>query len=211
MESKQDRSLRQQVFQLFDYGFQPGDLPQQLPIKTEAAFTYHQQWKRLPPFFGLKYRIARKLFRQINNRDRRNIARYLAVELGTTVDQILDNMRRPWAVKQIVTGEWRQWPVKKTPRRGRLLAEGMKSLRRLGYSRQVKDILELAMNQEWDPMEGLGRDLHLIAEDDSFFPRRITVPAGEEITLTFDNRDSVKHSFTLYRKTSAGNEILQRL
>ena len=210
MESKPDKSLRQQAFQLFDYGLQPGELTRELAIKTQTAFTYHQQWKRLPPFFGLKYRIARALFRQISDRDRRNIARYLAVELGSTEDQVLACMRSPWAVKQIVTGEWRQWPVEKTPRRGRLLAEGMKSLRTLGHSRGVKDILELAMNPEWDPMEGLGRDIDLIAEDGSFFPKWFSVHAGDEVTLTFDNRDSGKHRFTILDERSDGNGIVYR-
>ena len=55
----------------------------------------------------------KKSLRNFDSTERRLIAEWLAIGIDTTVTEILAQMRKPWALKQLVTGEWRQWPVKR--------------------------------------------------------------------------------------------------
>jgi len=82
------------------------------------------------------------------------IARLLASELGTSEEGILVQMRKPWAIKQIVTGEWRQWPVRSTSARHKtIFNKGVQILLSLRHSREIRYILEMAINQDINPFE----------------------------------------------------------
>ena len=82
-------------------------------MKATTAYRYFQQWKKLPPDYLLKYELMKKYYRKLDSTERRLIAEWLATSTDTTVAEILTQMRKPWALKQLVTGEWRQWPVRK--------------------------------------------------------------------------------------------------
>ena len=112
-ESKEGYSLREQAFIYFDLGERPHEVVSRLGIKPTTAYRYFQQWKKLPPDYVFKYKLMKKYYRKLYSTERRLITEWLAIRIDTTVTEILAQMRKPWALKQLVTGEWRQWPVRK--------------------------------------------------------------------------------------------------
>ena len=148
------RSMRQQAFMLFDLGMRATDVTEIIDLSQTTAFRYYQQWKKLPSFLETKYKVARRCFRKLNDKERRKIAKVLAHELGTSQEEVSTHMRKPWATKQIVTGEWRQWPVNSAgARRKTVLNKAVQALLSLRFSQEVKFILEMAMNQNINPFE----------------------------------------------------------
>jgi hypothetical protein len=150
------RSVRKQAFLLFDLGFRPADVATILQLKATNAYRYFQQWKKVPPLYQVKYKYIKRCFRKLSQRSRILLAELLAIELCTSAKQVLDQMRKPWAMKQIVTGEWKEWPVTRTHISGRgvvkkVLKEVVLSLK---YPAEVKHILEIAINQDIKPTEG---------------------------------------------------------
>lgn len=152
------RTMRQQAFVAFNFGMRPADVARMLELRETTAYRYFQQWKKMPPLFGIKYQLARRCFRKLSHDDHRVIARLLASKLGTSEEGILVQMRKPWAIKQIVTGEWRQWPI---PRKGTGQKVRLSTWLRVGLllrkSREAKHILEMAMNQNINPFEDYPR------------------------------------------------------
>lgn len=139
---------------LFDLGMRPTDVSQMTELNQTTAYRYFQQWKKTPPFFAAKYRLARKYSRQLSPTDWQTIARVLAHQLGTSEQELSTQMSKPWAMKQIVTGEWRDWPVKRTGGRSKIAQHSsLRSLLSLGWSTEVKHILQMAMNQKNSPLE----------------------------------------------------------
>ena len=49
--------------------------------------------------------------------------------------------------------------------------------------------------------------IKLIAENGEFSRSYISVAAGEEVTIIFENRDSERHNFAIYRTEAANQEI----
>lgn len=148
------RSMRQRAFIAFDLGMRPADVARMIKLSQTTAFRYFQQWKKLPPLFELKYKLARKCFRELGYNDRRIIAQALANELGATEAEISAQLRKPWAIRQIVTGEWRRWPVRSTSARHKtIFNKGVQILLSLRHSREVRYILEMAINQDINPFE----------------------------------------------------------
>jgi len=148
------RSMRLQVFMAFDLGMRPTDVTRMINLSQTTAFRYFQQWKKMPPLFKAKYKLARKCFHELGYNDRRIIARALANELGTTEAQISAQLGKPWAIRQIVTGEWKQWPVKSTCTRHKtIFNKDVRILLSLLHSREVRYILEMAINQNINPFE----------------------------------------------------------
>jgi plastocyanin len=185
---------------MFDFGHGPVFVANALGIKQQTAFTYFQQWKQLPPAFQARYAAARRSFRQTSHRDRQTIAGFLARELQTSPEEGLARMSSPWAVKQIASGQWRQWPVEQLPRSTTgAIRKGLLRMQRLAAPRHVKVILDLAVDQEYNPVGNLNRDAWVTAEDMTFITRWISVRAGQDITLTFNNLDDTPHNFALYK------------
>jgi hypothetical protein len=146
--------MRQQAFMLFDLGMRPTDVTEIIDLRQTTAFRYFQQWKQLPPFLETKYKVARRCFRKLNHKDRGKIAQILAQELGTWEGEVSAHMRKPWAIKQIVTGEWRHWRVNSIgARRKTVLNKAVQVLVSLRFSKEVKFILQMAMNQNISPFE----------------------------------------------------------
>lgn len=142
------RSRRQQAFMLFDMGMRPADAAPMVGLGKATAFRYFQQWKKLPPLFEVKYKLARWCFRKLDRNERRIIAHALANELGTTEVDISAQLGKPWAMRQIVTGEWRQWSVKSSAARRRtVFGKGVQILLSLRHSREVRHILKMAIDQ----------------------------------------------------------------
>ena len=153
-QSMPGRSRRQRAFMLFDLRVRPAAAAPMVGLSKVTAFRYFQQWKRLPPLFEIKYKLAKKCFRKLNQSERRIIAKFLASELCTTEAEILAQLRKPWAIKQIVIGEWKQWPVGKSIARYRtILSKGLQILLSLRLSKEVRHILEMANNQDIYPFE----------------------------------------------------------
>lgn len=140
---------------LFDLGIRPVEAAQMLDLRLPTSFRYFQQWKRLPLLFTVRYKLARAMFRNLATDNRRVIARVLAAELGTSEEGVLAQMRKPWSIKQIVTGEWRAWLVRRPDlgHKARLIAwlQIWLSPRK---SSEVIHILRIAFDQNLGPLEG---------------------------------------------------------
>jgi plastocyanin len=54
------------------------------------------------------------------------------------------------------------------------------------------------------PAEPEQVSLNLVAENIAFDTDTITVPAGAEVTINFENRDTVQHNFAVYESSDAG-------
>ena len=54
------------------------------------------------------------------------------------------------------------------------------------------------------PAPGSGVTIDLVAQNLSFNTGTITVPAGANVTINFQNKDSVIHNFALYQNLAAG-------
>lgn len=154
--SEQDsprRSLRQEAFISFDLHLEPVDVVQLLGIKPATAYRYHQAWKHLPPGYSFKYQVARTIHRKLTTQDKEIIARVIADKLGTSKGEVLDKMAKPWALKQLVIGEWMNWELPpKDPKRGSLLKCLAQRLL-LRPSHEARIFLELITSQEYDPLE----------------------------------------------------------
>ena len=50
-------------------------------------------------------------------------------------------------------------------------------------------------------------NITLTAEDETFSRKTITVRAGEEVTIVFENKDSVPHNLAVYEDETATTEI----
>ena len=105
------QSLRQSAFLYFDFGFRPMEVARFLRTDPSTIFRYYQQWKKLPRGFQITYPVVRKCFSQLGWTGRRRIAAILAKELGTSTLEVAAQLEKPWGVKKLVSGEWRQWPV----------------------------------------------------------------------------------------------------
>lgn len=140
-------SARERALMLFNLVLRPAEVARMLSLRATTSFRYFQQWKRLPPLFTVKYRFTRTLFRRIGTDGRRTIATVLAAELGTSEEEVLAQMRKPWSIKQIITGDWRHWPVRRTGVRPTSKLRAWLLLRlSSGSAKEARYIIEMALN-----------------------------------------------------------------
>ena len=154
--SEQDsprRSLRQEAFICFDLHLEPADVVRLLGMKPATAYRYHQTWKKLPPCYVIKYQAARTIHRDLNAKDKEIIAEVIADKLGTSKDEVLSKMAKPWTLKQLVTGEWMNWELPPTDSRRRSLFRGLAQRLLTRPSHEARIFLELITSQEYDPLE----------------------------------------------------------
>jgi plastocyanin len=52
-----------------------------------------------------------------------------------------------------------------------------------------------------------GVQLQIVAENTKFDKSSLQVPAGAEVTVTMDNRDSLEHSFSLYPSADSNDPL----
>lgn len=64
-------------------------------------------------------------------------------------------------------------------------------------------------DDEDDPAADAEVTLELVAENTQFDQDTLTVPAGAQVALEFDNRDTVGHNFALYESDAADEVIFQ--
>lgn len=153
------KSMRKKVFLLYDVGKRPSETAEILGIKDTHAYRYYQQWKHLPPLFYPKYREARKLWRKLSQADRTMFVRALALKINASEKELEVLVRKPWSLKAIVSGEWKNWPVRriKITFTERLLLQ-VKLTTWLSSSQDASHLVELAFDQSIKPEEiGLGR------------------------------------------------------
>ena len=148
------RSMRQQAFMAFDLGMRPTNVAAIIDLSRITAFRYFEQWRKLPPFLEMKCKLARRCFRKLDHKDRRKIAQIWHRSSVPQKKKFSAQMKKPWAIKQIVTGEWRQWRVSSTRAQPKtVLCKGVRILVSPRYFKEVKYIVEMAMNQNINPFE----------------------------------------------------------
>ena len=78
-------------------------------MKKNTACRYFQQWKHSPGDCIVRYHAAQKLRGRLSEKDVEMIADILANELNTSTNNVIERMQKPWALKQIVSGRWKDW------------------------------------------------------------------------------------------------------
>lgn len=151
---KRTRSDRSRAFLLFEFGWRPSEVADVLQAKFSTICRYHSQWKKLPSLFHGKYQYAKKIYRKLSRHDRGIIADVLAHEIGTTKVFVLAKMQEPWGIRQMVTGEWREWaePDKK-PRRFAKLRNPLTKIQLMMAPVEVKTIIEFALNPDIETID----------------------------------------------------------
>lgn len=148
------KSLRSQCFLCFELDERPAAVARWLKMKPTTAFRYYQSWKRCIPSFFLKHEAARHLRQGLSMPEKRTLATTLAAELNGLPDEVLLLLGQPWSTRQMVTGEWRQWPVRRVSRRQAWFM-AVRARAMLQLYPQVQDLMVLATNQQYryDPEE----------------------------------------------------------
>ncbi len=148
------KSLRQKCFWWFDFGFKPVTVAQSLGVNANTVHRYYAQWKKMVPWFQLKYQAVRNCTGRLTYQDRKAIAETLANELGTSCDAVMEYMSQPWALKQLVNNEWRQWPVPQIEKKSRgNINKLMDRLFSAQISEEANTIIDIALNPDFGPSD----------------------------------------------------------
>lgn len=115
---EQGRSARQRAFVLFDQGCTPAGVAAQVEISARTARRYHADWKKRPHDYPIRYTLMKMALR--DQHLRLSMAQAVASDLKLPVRTVLPYLSRPWAAKQLLTGEWRNWAAEERERRERL-------------------------------------------------------------------------------------------
>lgn len=138
-------SLRQQAFWYYDLGWRPTAVAGFLDAKPATLFRYFQDWKKEPPYLRERCRLARKWYHRLPSREKKLLGRLLATELGTSERAVVGRMRKPWALRDLVTGQWRAWapPAKRRDLKNKI-AQLFQALQVHTASRELQCLAELA-------------------------------------------------------------------
>ena len=101
------KSARQRAFRLFQRGMRPASVAPRVGISPRTACRYFESWKRLPKNPEGKHYAMKRILKDPDLR--LLIANDVASQLNVSVKWILGRFEKPWAAKQLVTGEWRNW------------------------------------------------------------------------------------------------------
>jgi hypothetical protein len=107
-------SKRKMAFLLFDEQQGPLAVTFMVGIPYETVMRYYRGWKKLPKFHNQVYLVVRQMMRRMSTEEKTVVYEELANELGCEVDEIEQRMTLPWALRDLVTQQWRQWDVTKT-------------------------------------------------------------------------------------------------
>ena len=141
-------SLRQKAFALFFIGERPAEVAIMLNMKKTTCYRYFQQWKTGAGSDFIRYEAARDLWTGLSEKDVNMIIDLVSDELVTSNEVVLERMQKPWALKQLITGEWRNWklPIQEKRKPSRLSEWVGQILNR--RSEEVELLLELILCQE---------------------------------------------------------------
>lgn len=108
------RSARQQAFVLFGKGYRPSQIDKQemIPASIKTLFRYYEDWKKLPYNFELKY-LTLKMMRQNDTEFSHKVVQDLAEFLGMSWEEAITRLHKPWALKQLLCGEWPNYRMEK--------------------------------------------------------------------------------------------------
>jgi len=118
------RSARQRAFALFDAGLMPAEVAAKVGVSARTARRYRSDWRKRPTDYHFKCVLIRQSLRHPSVRDL--FATEIASRLDLPVRFVMRRLSQPWAVKQIVTGEWVNWGGEEREKRrwARLQAAG---------------------------------------------------------------------------------------
>ena len=153
---EQGRSARQRAFALFDQGCTPAGVAAQVEISARTARRYHADWKKRPENYDIRYVLMKMAL--LDQHVRSRVAQAVASELKLPVRAVLPYLSRPWAAKQLLTGEWRNWAAEERERRERLRVKAATDIIEMHERESVPlemicatlGDLRARVTQEWD-------------------------------------------------------------
>jgi transposase len=99
------RSARQRAFDAFDDGQRPAEVRGMVGISLSTACRYFADWKRQPKNLKMRYRIAKAILKNDREFSAETI-KSLATGLGMSQEEVIIRLQRPWALKQLLVGNW---------------------------------------------------------------------------------------------------------
>ena len=159
VKKKPVRSARSLAFLLFDLGYRPAFVADVLQIKDTTAFRYHQSWKKQLPMFHGKYLYVKRIYRKLCTHEKGIIAETLACETGAKKDYVMSQLLKPWSLKKLLSGEWREW-ADSAPETGpfTVIRHQLSKISLLRASEEVNLIITLALDPNYIPDEKIDED-----------------------------------------------------
>jgi hypothetical protein len=136
-------SLRKKAFMFFDFGDKPDIVEIWVDLSPDTIARYYRSWRKMPRRYNTFYLYLRELMRKMNKREVEALHQALADELGCDLREIKAHICRPWAIKQLITGEWLEWEVTKSAGGTRLVPGLKRTAQSMTRTKLVKHALGL--------------------------------------------------------------------
>lgn len=149
-ELKSHLSLRSKAFLFFNaLGMRPLKFSSIYHCKPETAFRYYQQWKRLPRYYEQHYALAKRLFHHLSHGEKEILMLGLAINKCTSLQEIQAYLQTPWAIKQLISGKWTDWPTTQLNNKEiNKLKMRYKMLTPFGVSKNLRTLYDLIPDPE---------------------------------------------------------------
>ena len=104
------RSGRRRAFDAFDRGLRPSVVAKEEHLKPNTVYRYFQQWKKLPRNYEMEYKAFQTLKKSGIGFSEDTI-KTLAVGLGISEEEVRRDLQKPWGLKRLLMGKWKNKSV----------------------------------------------------------------------------------------------------
>jgi hypothetical protein len=98
-------SLRKRCFALFDKGERPAQVTKELNVNFKTVCRYFQDWKKIPKNYNPEYKAWHRKMKN-DSEFSEKVIKQLAEFLEATEGEIAARLQKPWALAQLLKGEW---------------------------------------------------------------------------------------------------------
>ena len=98
------QSARQRCFDTFDSGKGPAEVSRLAGTSLRTSRRYYADWKKLPDNMGLRYHMAKSLWKKSEFRE--DTIEIIASSLGMSEEEVEMRLQKPWGMKQLLMGKW---------------------------------------------------------------------------------------------------------
>jgi len=98
-------SLRARCFGLFEQGYSPVAVAEELKMEKTTVYRYFRDWKRLGPYFERKYDYIRSLFNKTTPDRDKNIGLF-AETCGISKQHLEAILSQPHGLRRLMTGKY---------------------------------------------------------------------------------------------------------